>query len=272
MRATFCILERFFFITIDNLSVVTKKYCHLHSVSELFVNEDTRHDQKIPVRINITTPSLPCAQLGLDIQDEMGRHEVGAVDQTAKTEVGLNKDGCNFAGTFHINRVPGNFHVSTHAHGRQSTIPNFQHVLHELRFGDSLDPGVTRTLPGSFNPVFQLDRSEENAMASHEYILKIVPTIYEDSSGRQTHLFQYTFQYKSYVGVTHGHAVVPAVWFRYDLTPITVKYTQRRAPFYTFITTVCAIVGGAFTVAGIIDSFIFTASEVIKKLEIGKLS
>jgi hypothetical protein len=35
---------------------------------------------------------------------------------------------------------------------------------------------------------------------------------------------------------------------------------------------VCAIVGGTFTVAGIIDSCIFTAAEVFRKLEIGKLS
>jgi endoplasmic reticulum-Golgi intermediate compartment protein 1 len=34
---------------------------------------------------------------------------------------------------------------------------------------------------------------------------------------------------------------------------------------------ICAIVGGTFTVAGIIDSFIFTASEFYKKFELGKL-
>ena len=35
---------------------------------------------------------------------------------------------------------------------------------------------------------------------------------------------------------------------------------------------VCAIVGGTFTVAGIIDSAIFTASEMFKKFELGKLT
>lgn len=34
----------------------------------------------------------------------------------------------------------------------------------------------------------------------------------------------------------------------------------------------CAIVGGTFTVAGIIDSIVFTASSVFKKAQIGKLS
>lgn len=66
--------------------------------------------------------------------------------------------------------------------------------------------------------------------------------------------------------------VVPAIWFRYDLNPITVKYHESRPPLYHFLTTVCAIVGGTFTVAGIIDSCIFTGLEIFKKLEIGKLS
>ena len=39
-----------------------------------------------------------------------------------------------------------------------------------------------------------------------------------------------------------------------------------------FVFQVCAIVGGTFTVAGIIDSIIFTASELFKKAQLGKLS
>ena len=60
--------------------------------------------------------------------------------------------------------------------------------------------------------------------------------------------------------------------YRYDLNPITVKYHETRPPIYHFLTTVCAIVGGTFTVAGIIDSCIFSATEIFKKFEIGKLS
>ena len=68
--------------------------------------------------------------------------------------------------------------------------------------------------------------------------------------------------------------------YRYDLNPITVRYHEDRPPIYHFLTTVsttttrkklqqllskhlnffqvCAIVGGTFTVAGIIDSCIFS--------------
>ena len=41
---------------------------------------------------------------------------------------------------------------------------------------------------------------------------------------------------------------------------------------FFFFFQVCAIVGGTFTVAGILDSMIFTASELFKKAQLGKLS
>lgn len=47
----------------------------------------------------------PCPPVvGLDIQDEMGRHEVGHIDNSMK--VPLNQgDGCRFEGEFSINKV-----------------------------------------------------------------------------------------------------------------------------------------------------------------------
>lgn len=42
--------------------------------------------------------------------------------------------------------------------------------------------------------------------------------------------------------------------------------------FFYFHCQICAIIGGTFTVAGIIDSCIFTASEAWKKIQIGKMS
>lgn len=62
-----------------------------------------------------------------------------------------------------------------------------------------------------------------------------------------------------------------ALWFRYDLSPLTVKYTERGEPLFVFLTAVCAVVGGVFTVAGIIDALIFSGHELIrKKFQLGK--
>ncbi|XP_057397121.1 endoplasmic reticulum-Golgi intermediate compartment protein 1 [Balaenoptera acutorostrata] len=124
---------------------------------------------------------------------------------------------------------------------------------------------------GAFNALGGADRLTSNPLASHDYILKIVPTVYEDKSGKQRYSYQYTVANKEYVAYSHTGRIIPAIWFRYDLSPITVKYTERRQPLYRFITTICAIIGGTFTVAGILDSCIFTASEAWKKIQLGKM-
>ena len=49
--------------------------------------------------------SLKCEYLGIDIQDDMGRHEVGFVENTIKTPLGLGEEGCLFEARFHINKV-----------------------------------------------------------------------------------------------------------------------------------------------------------------------
>ena len=48
--------------------------------------------------------SFSLSVVGLDIQDEMGRHEVGHIDNSMK--IPLNQgDGCRFEGEFTINKV-----------------------------------------------------------------------------------------------------------------------------------------------------------------------
>ena len=50
-----------------------------------------------------------------------------------------------------------------------------------------------------------------------------------------------------------------------------VKYEEYRKPFTHFLTDLCAIVGGVFTVAGMIDGILYTAERrLARKTEIGK--
>ena len=44
--------------------------------------------------------------VGLDIQDDQGRHEVGFVNNTQKTPI-MEGNGCLFEANFVINKVPG---------------------------------------------------------------------------------------------------------------------------------------------------------------------
>ena len=65
---------------------------------------------------------------------------------------------------------------------------------------------------------------------------------------------------------------MPAAYFRYDLSPVTVKFSRERGSIFHFLVQVCAIIGGVFTIAGIIDSIIHrSVSNIIKKAEFGKM-
>ncbi|XP_052772516.1 endoplasmic reticulum-Golgi intermediate compartment protein 1-like isoform X2 [Mya arenaria] len=234
-------------------------------VSELVVDDPVKYSEKIPVFLNITLLNTKCEFVGLDIQDDMGRHEVGFQDNTEK--IPQNEDnGCRMETSFLINKVPGNFHVSTHAASQQPTHGDMRHIVHKLRFGMDLEAGTD--VKGSFNPMENLDKSKGNALATHDYIVRVVPSVFVNKNDDKRFPYQYTYSYREKLIANRK----PAVWFKYELSPITVQYRETRQPFYHFLTTVCAIVGGTFTVAGILDSCIFTAHEIIKKIEIGKQS
>lgn len=66
---------------------------------------------------------------------------------------------------------------------------------------------------------------------------------------------------------------LPALFFRYDLSPVTVRFTQYRENFLHFLVQICAIVGGVFTVAGIIDGMIHkSVVTILRKHQQGKLN
>ena len=69
-----------------------------------------------------------------------------------------------------------------------------------------------------------------------------------------------------------------AVWRAYHCCAMCdlcsqVKFKESHASFLQFITSVCAIVGGVFTVSGIIDATWYHGSRAVRrKMELGKLS
>ena len=50
-----------------------------------------------------------------------------------------------------------------------------------------------------------------------------------------------------------------------------VRYREERMSFLHFLTSVCAIVGGVFTVSGILDAFVYHGAQAVrKKVDLGK--
>ncbi|XP_077522288.1 endoplasmic reticulum-Golgi intermediate compartment protein 1-like isoform X2 [Amblyomma americanum] len=128
-------------------------------VSELSVDNPSS-TEKIPVSINITLLKLDCSVVGLDIQDDMGRDEAGFVENSEKTRAGF---GCRFEGKFFTHKVPGKFHVSTHAAAKQPEKIYRTHIIHDPTFVVKM----TDEVKGSFNSLDEIDKSGANELRDH---------------------------------------------------------------------------------------------------------
>ena len=58
---------------------------------------------------------------------------------------------------------------------------------------------------------------------------------------------------------------LPGMFVYYELSPIMVQMEEQYRSTAHFLTSVCAIIGGLFTVAGIVDSLIYHTQRVIQR-------
>lgn len=186
-------------------------------------------------------------------------------------------EGCNMYGFLEVNKVAGNFHFAPGKSFQQSNVHvhdlltfqkdsyNISHKINRLTYGEYF--------PGVVNPLDGVTWTQETPHGMYQYFIKVVPTVYTDVSGHtiQSNQFSVTEHFK---GANFGRfQSIPGVFFFYDLSPIKVTFTEQHVSFLHFLTNVCAIVGGVFTVSGILDSFIYHGQKAIKKkMELGKFS
>ena len=68
-----------------------------------------------------------------------------------------------------------------------------------------------------------------------------------------------------------SEVLIPAAKFSYDLSPIQIVVTPAlESVLPLHYPTTCAIIGGVFTVAGILDGLFHASLRVAKKVELGK--
>jgi len=107
----------------------------------------------------------------------------------------------------------------------------------------------------------------------YEYLVKIVPTIYGDIFGSEIMTNQ--FSAIKYIHKLELHGMntrgVPGFFILYDLSPIIVEYEVFTKSFLHFLTNLCAIVGGIYTIFSLIDLFFYSGvSTLHQKMLLGK--
>jgi hypothetical protein len=282
-------------------------YLAISTSTEMFVDIN-RGGEKLVINIDVIFPRYPCSVISLDAQDIMGSHVMnvegsmkkirldksggplseedllkgsGQVDAQLARGQFENKEGCRLQGNIKVNKVPGNFHVSSHAFhdkiysviGHDIGKLDFSHEIVHLSFGENQDIQKIQTIfhEGVLSPldtVKKMKNENVKEAVSYEYYIKVVPTTYKTLKNEEFYVHQFTANSNEYR--SEG---APAVYFRYDLSPVTVKFSQVQESFFHFVVQVCAIVGGVFTVAGLLENLLHTSiATVLRKREEGKLA
>nr|XP_023022429.1 endoplasmic reticulum-Golgi intermediate compartment protein 3 isoform X1 [Leptinotarsa decemlineata] len=187
--------------------------------------------------------------------------------------------GCQIYGSLIVNRVSGSFHVAPgesfsvshlHVHDVQpfsSSDFNTSHRIRHLSFGASIESQT-------HNPLKDTEAFATEGSTMFQYYIKIVPTSYVRKDGTIIIANQFSVtKHQKVVSIMSGESGMPGIFFQYELSPLMVKFSEKERSFGHFVTNLCAIIGGVYTVAGLLDSCLYHSIKLIqRKMELGKLN
>eukprot|EP00656_Telonema_subtile_P017491 TRINITY_DN19383_c0_g1_i2.p1 TRINITY_DN19383_c0_g1~~TRINITY_DN19383_c0_g1_i2.p1 ORF type:complete len:212 (-),score=51.64 TRINITY_DN19383_c0_g1_i2:335-970(-) len=207
--------------------------------------------------------------------------------ESPQAVTGMLAHGCRLSGHVVVSRAPGNMHITIQREGTSFSNEhiNVSHLVHHLSFGDvkpqHLSQGV---VPGSRHPEKEVHLLASagfsslsgtvhvtNANVTQEHYLKVVRTEVRRNSEKaaRSASYQYTVTNAQFAEPNE----LPSAKFTYDLSPMQVMVLETTRSFTHFLTSVCAIVGGVFTVVGIFDAVLHASVRQLEMKDgMGKLS
>ena len=202
----------------------------------------------------------------------------------------IARDGCEVAGWANIKRLAGNFAflvrqeailaaeedlttmdalISRHMRhmggapieATAAQLLNSSHIIHTFRFGQAYK-GQNRPLEGTA----QIDRT---ATGLDRYFVKVVPVTFTPSFGRkvQSHDYSVTEYYEDVEGKT---ATLPGMLIMYEPWPTRVTKRETRLGLLHLLVRLCAVIGGLWTVCGIMNRGVHAGVVKIARLLRGK--
>ncbi|MFQ6641737.1 hypothetical protein Gotur_016087 [Gossypium turneri] len=156
---------------------------------------------------------------------------------------------------------------------------NMSHVINHLSFGKTISPRLLsdakRLIPylgrshDRLNGRLFINHRDLDANVTIEHYLQIVKTEVVTRKSSREHTLIEEYEYTAHSSLAQS-IYIPVVKFHFELSPMQVLITENPKSFSHFLTNVCAIIGGVFTVAGILDSILHNTIRLMKKVELGK--
>lgn len=199
-------------------------------------------------------------------------------------------EGCRVIGHVNVNKVPGNVHLSTYSHAylfgslyQESKYINISHRVNHISFGVDTDityvkdnfegvgnvaslDGVQRSCGEKPDQGYGVQKGAVDA-AIFEYYAKVVSTTYVPLDREPLHVYQFTANSNRI-----QNQQMPSLYLRYEFAPVAVRYKETRESFSHFLVQICAVIGGIFTMAGLLDAAVHKSVVTLaKKARVGKL-
>ena len=186
-------------------------------------------------------------------------------------------EGCRIAGHLTVRKVPGTLKLVLHSseHDHEDHLVNSTHGVAEFWFGEPLSRLQQSRLSAADRAELASPTSHRiegmefpalHAGHSHVHYLKVVTRVQKHVyDPRDTISYKYTVHSNKFAAPETEY---PSIAFQYDLSPISIVVQQTRMPAYKFLTSSCAIIGGVFTVIGLVEAIIHHVSSSLLKKQI----
>eukprot|EP00560_Eucampia_antarctica_P008612 CAMPEP_0197825118 /NCGR_PEP_ID=MMETSP1437-20131217/2251_1 /TAXON_ID=49252 ORGANISM="Eucampia antarctica, Strain CCMP1452" /NCGR_SAMPLE_ID=MMETSP1437 /ASSEMBLY_ACC=CAM_ASM_001096 /LENGTH=539 /DNA_ID=CAMNT_0043424989 /DNA_START=91 /DNA_END=1710 /DNA_ORIENTATION=+ len=194
--------------------------------------------------------------------EKMSKHRRRTEQLNRKDE---DHPGCNLSGFLWVDRAPGNFHIQarSNSHDIAAHMTNVSHEVHHLSFGNpgikyQVEKGLVTYPPNFLETMNPMDGNvyvNPNEHEAFHHYLKIVTTEFDDpfTNTKKNNLQAYQLQSNSQLSF-YRTDIIPEAKFSYDPSPISVYYRKKvKKRWYDYITSLMAIIGGTFTLVGMLE-------------------
>jgi len=190
-------------------------------------------------------------------------------------------EGCMLTGSIRISRVPGNLRISAASseHSFNMRTMNVTHHVDKLLFSSLKETMRLRhVLPiEQRSALMSASYGMHQELATLKHYLKVVPFQYTFLDGERQHTYLYKANYNEYKprklewyeGKADAYVdtdLVPNAAFHYDISPVMVVMGEETQSFSSFVTKICAVIGGIYTVVGLLDNVVYHTGQKLKKL------
>ncbi|ETW02740.1 hypothetical protein H310_05241 [Aphanomyces invadans] len=180
-------------------------------------------------------------------------------------------EGCEVSGALSVQRVPGRLSFKAAAPDTSFDLShiNVSHHVHHFSFGQ-FKTAEQRLAKPSGRGVIATQFPLDNRTFSAENIVGVDRI---DDSNFLLDLRSREYEFSVTSNQYNASEDVPAAILTYDVSPLAIQLRPERIPFFRFLTSFFAIVGGAFTILKLVDAGVFLAlNSIQKKAQMGKLS